>query len=96
MLPNLFRVCSCNRDFTEFNDDDQPFFRSRDDNLLKLHYQKSKARLTKMNLENMMIMKCKVLSCEIIDIIIDMETNVRVSKTTQTLKKMVQSIDQEQ
>jgi hypothetical protein len=36
-----------------------------------------------------MVMKCKVLACEILDIIIDMETNVRVSKTTQTLKKMV-------
>lgn len=48
-----------------------------------------------MNLDNMMVMKCKVLSCEILDIIIDMETNVRVSKTTQTLKKMVMSSDQQ-
>jgi hypothetical protein len=35
-----------------------------------------------MNLENIMVMKCKILACEIIDIMIDMETNVRVSKAT--------------
>jgi len=35
-----------------------------------------------MNLENVIVMKCKILACEIIDIIMDMETNVRVSKTT--------------
>lgn len=48
-----------------------------------------------MNLDNMMVMKCKVLSCEILDIIIDMETNVRVSKTTQTLKKIITQSEQQ-
>jgi hypothetical protein len=42
-----------------------------------------------MNLENVIVMKCKILACEIIDIIMDMETNVRVSKTTQQLKLLV-------
>jgi hypothetical protein len=85
MLHHLFRICSCNRDFTEFSDvegEENEVPLPRDEVSLKLHYSKAKARLTKMNLEIMMIMKCKVLSCEIIDIIIDMETNVRVSKTT--------------
>lgn len=33
-------------------------------------------------MENIIIMKCKMLACEIIDIMMDMETNVRVSKST--------------
>lgn len=43
-----------------------------------------------MNLENILVMKCKMLACEIMDIIIDMETNVRVSKSTQIFKKLLE------
>lgn len=53
------------------------------------HYEKAKAKLTKMNLDNMMVMKCKTLACEILDRIIDMEMNVRVRKATQNLKTLM-------
>jgi hypothetical protein len=49
----------------------------------------AKAKLTKVNLDNIMVMKCKVMACEIVDIIMDMETNVRISKATQTLKSIL-------
>lgn len=83
MLPYLFRICSCHRDFLNYQDTDYDETKiHKDEYSLKAHYTKAKLKLTKMNLENIMVMKCKVLACEILDIIIDMETNVRVSKTT--------------
>lgn len=53
----------------------------------------SMEKLTKINSENIIIMKCKQLACEIIDIIIDMETNVRVSLSTIKLKELIASGD---
>jgi hypothetical protein len=85
MLPHLFRICSCNKDFSENLEnselyDETPL--SAQAEKTSEHFEKAKAKLTKMNLDNMMVMKCKILACEILDIMIDMETNVRVSKTT--------------
>lgn len=37
-----------------------------------------------------------MLSCEIMDIILDMETNVRVSKATQILKKMIHEYEKKE
>jgi len=77
---------SCSRDISEYELDENWTNSNRDLNQINkefLHlYNESKTKLTKMNQETIIIMKCKVLACEIIDIIIDMETNVRVSKST--------------
>lgn len=86
LLPNLFKICSCNKDFSEDAIEAETDGQIQD---IQSRYNKSKIKLTKMNLENMTIMKCKMLACEIMDIILDMETNVRVSKSTQILKKMI-------
>lgn len=89
ILPNLIKICSCNRDFENYRDKD-------DLGLDKMTlYKRAKANLTRMNLENLIVMKCKMLSCEIMDIILDMETNVRVSKATQILKKMINAGDKQ-
>lgn len=37
-------------------------------------------------------MKCKMLACDIIDLIFDMETNVRVTKATQIFKKLLNEL----
>ena len=49
-----------------------------------------------MNLENIQVMNCKMLACEIMDIIIDMETNVRVSKSTQIFKQLINSVEEDE
>jgi hypothetical protein len=82
ILPNLIKICSCSRDFENYHE-------SEDIQDKVQHYKRAKSKLTRMNLENLIVMKCKMLSCEIMDIILDMETNVRVSKATQILKKMI-------
>lgn len=83
----MFKICSCNKDF-------ENYVEVGGEQLDKVqHFKRSKDKLTKMNLENLIVMKCKMLSCEIMDIIFDMETNVRVSKATQILKKMINSAD---
>jgi hypothetical protein len=43
-------------------------------------------QLTKLNLENLIVMQCKMLACDIISLIFDIETNVRVEKLAYVFK----------
>lgn len=58
---------------------------------MKHKIKDNKERLTKMNLENLVLMKCKMLACDIIDLIFDLETNVRISKVTFVFKNLIDS-----
>ena len=46
--------------------------------------------MTKNNIETSLIVDNKLMACEIISLILELEINVRVIKLTQTLKKLVQ------
>ncbi|CAK78094.1 unnamed protein product (macronuclear) [Paramecium tetraurelia] len=57
------------------------------------NFQSQKKRFIEINTENMIMLKCKQISCEILDIIVDMETNVRVSISTINLKDFFEKED---
>jgi hypothetical protein len=59
---------------------------------LKQQIRSNKKKLTKLNLENMILMQCKMLACDIIDMIFDIETNVRITKATFVFKKLLDSL----
>jgi len=42
-----------------------------------------------MNPENLKIMQCKMLACDIIALIFDLESNIKVSKLLYIFKNMV-------
>ncbi|CAD8077595.1 unnamed protein product [Paramecium sonneborni] len=91
LLEPLFKIITFQQIQSEQKD--QPL-NNNEKNLIQiqlsqnLYQQPRKKRLIETNTENIIILKCKQMSCEILDIIIDMETNVRVSISTKHLKDM--------
>lgn len=53
-------------------------------------YDRTKNKLTLNKPEINLLVKCKILAAEILDIIIDNETNIRVSEITKLFKDILQ------
>ncbi|CAD8065958.1 unnamed protein product [Paramecium primaurelia] len=92
LLEPLFNIITFKQNQSEQKDQLQD--RSLQNKISQNHDQQShKKRFIEINTENMIILKCKQISCEILDIIIDMETNVRVSLSTIKLKEIFEEED---
>ncbi|KAM3129578.1 hypothetical protein pb186bvf_018329 [Paramecium bursaria] len=84
-ITNLLIISKCSKE------KDSDFYNPM---LLSTHSNKSVKQSVRVDQNDFIAMKCKALACEIIGIIIDMETNVRVSKSTQILKLQVNNHEQ--
>ncbi|CAD8078308.1 unnamed protein product [Paramecium sonneborni] len=97
LLDPLFKIITFRQN--QFEKKDQQLHNNENNQIQNIkqsqnnHYQSHKKRFIETNTENMIILKCKQMSCEILDIIIDMETNVRVSISTINLKTMFKEED---